>query len=348
MCKSFETDYKSMIIFRLITIGIYGVVDIALFIISIVLRIASLDAAEDEVSLYMTLVSLINILIVFLTTEVMIGISAFIMKKTVKKVEIGEDYFKINDDTFYFTAGGDTYVVGTVGNPVLINSGCSLYAVDEMNELKKRYWFGPRLHKKSVQKRVEIMEALYKMMDEHSAKKADEVFRSLSSSESHIIVNFPVGKVQKDYLNGSIMMFAISLSFFIISLIFTTQTLYFLANFIMFILALVLGILSFRMYLQYQKSTVSSAEISLKGIRINNDLYSFEQNPEFSYVLHPASHDKMRLFDMYKNLIVKTADGSSKLYMLGPVHLCSDSQKLLALSLDRITRYVEAYGIPEK
>ena len=86
MCKSFETDYKSMIIFRLITIGIYGVVDIALFIISIVLRIASLDAAEDEVSLHMTLVSLINILIVFLTTEVMIGISAFIMKKTVKKV----------------------------------------------------------------------------------------------------------------------------------------------------------------------------------------------------------------------------------------------------------------------
>ena len=348
MCKTFETDHKSMLIFRLITIGVYGVVDIGIFISMIVLHIAMAESGEDDISTYNTILMLLTVLMMYINAEVLLGLSSLIRYKTVKTVEIGEDYFKINDDTFYFTENGDTYVVSTVGTPVFINSGCILAACDEMNRLVKRYWFGPRLHKRSAQKRVEIMEALYKMMDDHSRKKADEVFQSLSSSESHIIVNFPVGKVQKAYLNSSILIFAVSLFTFVLSLFFTTQTLYFFAIFAVFVANLVLGILSFRMYLQYQKTAVSSAEISLKGIRINNDLYSFDQKPEFSFFIHPASHEKSRLFDMYKNLVVKTADGNTKLYMLGPIHLCSDSQKLLALSLDRITRYVEAYGVPEK
>ena len=119
----------------------------------------------------------------------------------------------------------------------------------------------------------------------------------------------------------------------------------------MFMLCLAFVIFMFtvclRRYLFYMKNGITTAEISPKGIRINNDFYAFDSKPDFSYIDHPNTADKIKLATPYKHLIVKTSDGRTSVYSLGFYHLGYREQKLMITSIDRIMRYIEAYGVPE-
>lgn len=342
MEKHFEFDLKKMYTTEIIAAAIY----IAAALISFILIVIF---SRTDKAILKIVADIFFVAFLYLICDIAVGAIGLIIKRPVKTLDLYDDHFMINDDKYFYSVDTLTYAdISRSLFPFLSVEGYSLRAFDENSGIRKDYWVGPRFGKKNNEFLKTVIDALAEARKARANAYLDSFYKkSSSASQSHIVVTYPVALTQKDLILRVYIHAAFAIALFAISL-------FYVADVFMFLLLLLacagcacLMVYYLRKNLFYDKNGISSSEISPKGIRINNDFYSFDLKPVFTYSDLPDKNKKIALLPAYKEMKAVASDGKIRVYSLGFDHFCFREQMLMQASIDSLMKYIEAYGIPK-
>lgn len=342
MEKHFEFDNKRMYKTEFTVAAIYATATLLFIILFKVLR-------NSDNTIFKVIADILFVAFLYVICDLMTGLVLLLLRKPIRTLDLHDEYFMINDDKYFYGDDSLTYIVtGRSVCPFFCVEGYNIQAFDEDSGIRKTYWAGPGFNKKHNELLKNVNDALAEMREDKASSYLDLFYKkSSSASQSHIVVTYPVALTLKSLMNRVCIFAATALVLFLISVLNVADVFLFVLIMLSSGLFIYMTVFYFKKHMFYDKNGVSSSEISPKGIRINNDFYSFDQKPVFTYSDLPDKNKKLVLLPSYKEMKVSTSDGNEKVYSLGFDHFCFREQMLMKVSIDSLLKYIEAYGIPK-
>lgn len=308
--------------------------NIAVFLLCLILLIYSymhIDVVPGTMRL--TLLALTSYEMLFL----IVGAVRYLNHTHVEEVTVTSKHITINGDKYPIGEEGDRKVVidQPLARDVLNLVGRSVSVRDAADTIIKRYWIGPSHHSHSEQRRTELIEAVKEARE--NIENEDLIRELEGNGDDNVRIEFPVDAMRNQLMISSILLMVMGVLLWGVGK-FTlgNDTFIYHVGTTFGILTVIYGMV-YGLFSMYNMSrAVKVAEVSSKGIAINNDFYDFDTDPKISFNITLNKDDNDQGVDLSVYLTIVSGQIKRK-YWAGPKNekRSAEARRRLMVAIDK-------------
>ena len=242
-----------------------------------------------------------------------VGFSRYKKHTHVEEVTVTRENVTINGDEYPLHK---LVIDQPLSRDILNLIGRSVSIRDAENTKVKTYWIGPSRHSHSEERRQEFFEAVNEAKE--NPDNEDIKIELDPNGEEKVRIEFPVDAMRNQLVVSSLLLMIMGVLLWGVGK-FTLGNDSFIYNVgtTFGILTVIYGMI-YGLFSMYNMSrSVKVAEVSSKGISVNNDFYDFESNPDINFNISLNMNDNDQGVDISVYLTIASGDIKRK-YWAGP------------------------------
>lgn len=253
----------------------------------------------------------------------------------VKEIAFDKDTVTINGKD-RFTYNPDNMLFIRPVRITFVDLNLFLYVRDEEEQVTKLYWFGNVFWNKEINKRKEVFDKIISFETKLYEKYA-YAYLCDNATEDNTLINIPVARCNKHHLKDILMYYIPASVILLIALFVVLNRPVFAFLMLVSVVVYTLGVFKSISFRRDSKVFINTAEITRKGIRIDNDFFSINDKLK---VIFSEKEGKKESFLDDGNYVTLTDGNNTKRFWLGQDELYRKEQTLLKYTLDSLTKYL--------
>ena len=253
----------------------------------------------------------------------------------VKEITFDKDTVTINGKD-RFTYNPDSMLFIRPVRITFVDLNLFLYVKDEDEQVTKLYWFGNVFWDKEINKRKEVFDKIISFETKLYEKYA-YAYLCDNATEDNTLINIPVARCNKHHLMDILMYYIPASIILLIALFVVLNRPVFAFLMLSSVVVYTLGIFKSISFRRDSKVFINTAEITRKGIRVDNDFFSINDKLKVTF---SEKEGKKESFLDDGSYVPLTDGNNTKRFWLGQDALYRKEQTLLKYTLDSLTKYL--------